>query len=151
LIPLAFSADWVKMSKPPCQAWRSCYLIGWRIRQLESGDIDNKEVEVEASFGKRLRDARELRKLNQVELAGKTGLPVSSISHFEGDARKPSFDTLRILAKELEVSTDYLLGLAASPEKSTTEDALFRHGNALSDEDRKFAAEFMKLLAKKGK
>ena len=40
--------------------------------------------------------------------AARTGLQPSAISHFEGGARKPSFEHLRRLAPALEVATDFL-------------------------------------------
>ena len=100
-------------------------------------------------FPSRLKAARELRRLGQGELAAKAGLPPTSISHFEAGARKPSFDNLRRLAKALEVTTDYLLGLADAPEVSTSSDPLFRHGQQLSSQDRELADGILRMLAER--
>ena len=61
-------------------------------------------------FQKRLRIIRELRGLQQKELAKLVDMPVSSISHFEIGSRRPAFDSLIQLANALKVSTDYLTG-----------------------------------------
>ena len=67
-------------------------------------------------FKDRLRAVREgLRRMSQAELAKAAGLPASSIAHFEGGARKPSFDSLGKLASALNVTTDYLIGESMLP------------------------------------
>lgn len=101
------------------------------------------------SFPERLKAARDLRKMNQSDLAAKAGLPATSISHFEAGARKPSFDNLRRLAVALEVTTDYLLGLVDNPELSSEADTLYRHGQNLTNEDRELAREFLQMLAQR--
>jgi transcriptional regulator with XRE-family HTH domain len=102
-------------------------------------------------FADRLRLARELRELNQGALADKAGIPASSISHFEANARKPSFDTLRRLASALEVSTDYLLGRVDDVSASSAEgDQAFRDFHNLSASDREAIKLMMESLAKRG-
>jgi transcriptional regulator with XRE-family HTH domain len=100
-------------------------------------------------FPERLKTARELRQMSQVALAEKARTPATTISHFEAGSRKPSFDSLRRLAKALEVTTDYLLGLAASPTQNAEADPLFRHGQNLTGRDREIAREIVKLLAER--
>lgn len=78
-------------------------------------------------FPHRLQTARVKRGLSQQDLAARTGLPPSSISHFEGGARKPSFDNLRRLANSLEVSTDYLLGRVDQLQAISGVDMFNRH------------------------
>ena len=63
-------------------------------------------------FRQRLRRARAQRGLSQAELAVRTGLQQSALSHYESGARRPSFTNLRRLASALDVSTDYLVGHA---------------------------------------
>ena len=100
------------------------------------------------AFSERLRSAREMRKLTQIELGIKANLPSTSIAHFEAGARKPSFDNLRKLAETLEVTTDYLLGRADEPLKDAG-DVLFRDIGKLSDYDRRIAENFLKMLVEK--
>ena len=99
-------------------------------------------------FKGRLRSARKrLRKLSQVELARETGLPPSSIAHFEGGTRKPSFDNLRKLANALSVTTDYLLGRSEDPAGAAEADPIYRDMHRLTEKNRKTAADFMRFLA----
>ncbi len=103
-------------------------------------------------FRERLRTAREeLRRWNQSELAGRAGLPPSSISQFETGTRKPSFDTLRKLANALEVTTDYLLGRVDNPGLAEAGDPLYRDIGKLTGRDREIAKDFLEMLAKKTK
>ena len=60
-------------------------------------------------FAKRLREAREARKLSQTELGKKLGMPPSQICHFEAGKRRPSLDNIKRLLAVLNVSADYLL------------------------------------------
>ncbi|QHO73935.1 XRE family transcriptional regulator [Bradyrhizobium sp. CCBAU 051011] len=101
-------------------------------------------------FKERLKAARDLRRLNQTDLASKAGLPPSSVSHFESGARKPSFENLKRLAIALDVTTDYLLGRAATPDASATAGRLNRDVNKLSAEDIKLTEAFVEMLIKRG-
>ena len=102
------------------------------------------------AFKDRLRIAREgLRAMSQVDLAKATGLPASSIAHFEGGGRKPSFDNLRKLANALNVTTDYLLGRVDEPEVAQSADPLYRYGANLTEENRALAEDFLRMLAER--
>jgi transcriptional regulator with XRE-family HTH domain len=101
-------------------------------------------------FRERLKTAREqLRKWSQSDLAGKAGMPPSSIAHFESGSRKPSFDTLRRLANALEVTTDYLLGRVDNPGLAEAGDPLYRDVGTLTGNDRELAKDFLQMLAKR--
>jgi transcriptional regulator with XRE-family HTH domain len=98
----------------------------------------------------RLRYAREqIRKLNQAELAARSGLQASAISHFETGTRKPSFDNLRRLADALEVTTDFLLGRVDDFAAVAGADRLHRHLDRLSAQDRDMVDQMMEVFAKK--
>jgi transcriptional regulator with XRE-family HTH domain len=98
-------------------------------------------------FPERLKAARQLRGLNQADLAAKAGMPPTSISHFEGGMRKPSFANLRRLAQVLDVTTDYLLGRVDTPGLGAAADPLYRHVENLSDGDRELVKGFIEMLA----
>lgn len=98
-------------------------------------------------FQERLRHAREMRGWSQNELAERAGLPTSSVAHFEGGSRKPSFDTLRRIANGLEVTTDYLLGRVDEPSMAEAGDPLYRDMGRLTGRDRELAKDFVKMLA----
>jgi transcriptional regulator with XRE-family HTH domain len=100
-------------------------------------------------FQERLKKAREIRRLNQTDLATKAGMPASSIAHFEAGSRKPSFDSLRRIANALEMTTDYLLGRAEDPDLAQAGDPLFRDIGKLSDDDREIAKDFLEMLAQR--
>ena len=61
-------------------------------------------------FCARLKEIRKQRKLTQQELAEKSGIPSTSISHIEAGSRKPSLENFYKLVVVLNVSADYLLG-----------------------------------------
>ena len=108
-----------------------------------------KEPSPSEIFKDRLKAAREFRKWSQSDLAGRAGLPPSSIAHFETGSRKPSFDTLRRLANALEVTTDYLLGRVSDPGLAEAGDPLFRDVGKLTGQDRELAKDFLKMLAER--
>ena len=62
------------------------------------------------SLGKRLRAARERKKLKQTEVKEKTGINNKTLSGYENGVSEPDAETLRILANLYDVTTDYLLG-----------------------------------------
>lgn len=64
------------------------------------------------TFGECLTLARLRRDLSADQLAKMSGVDVSQISHYECDRREPSADNIRRLAKALDITTDYLLGLS---------------------------------------
>lgn len=101
------------------------------------------------NFPARLRAAREYRGLTQGQLADRTKLQPSAVSHFETGTRKPSFDNLRLLADALDVTTDYLLGRVAEFKALAGADTLHRHYDALAHEDRLFADALITRLAAK--
>ena len=84
----------------------------------------------EIVFATRLREVRESRGWNQAELAQRAEMQPSAIAHFEASRRKPSFDNVRRLAKALEVSADYLMGVKAA--------VAFRNEELLNASDRDY-------------
>ena len=102
-------------------------------------------------FPERLKHARKLRGLSQVELANRSGLQSSAISHFETKARRPSFENLRRLADALDVTTDFLLGRVDDPQALGAADRLHRHIDELTADDKEFAEDMLEQLAKRAK
>jgi transcriptional regulator with XRE-family HTH domain len=101
-----------------------------------------------SNFAERMREARELKELSQADIARKTGLQPSHISHFETGKRAPSFENLKALADGLGVSTDYLLGRelktgAAGP----VIERVVRHAEKLNESDLETLATFAETLA----
>lgn len=103
-------------------------------------------------FPSRLKAARESRGVSQTELSRRTGITPSSLSHFEGGTRKPSFDNLRRLATALEVTTDYLVARVDTPNfVGAGVDELFRDAHNLSGRDLELTKDFIAMLASRNK
>lgn len=62
------------------------------------------------------REARELKRLTQDEVADKLGVARATYGRYENGQRECSFETLNKLADFLGVSTDYLLGRSSTTE-----------------------------------
>jgi transcriptional regulator with XRE-family HTH domain len=106
-------------------------------------------MDQKSQFACRLREARDVRGLNQGQLAARAGLPATAISHFEADARKPSFDSLRRLANALDVTTDWLLGRTDDPGSSGPTTQLHRDLQNMTDDDLATVQLLVKALADK--
>lgn len=65
--------------------------------------------------GNRLRKIREEARLTQEELAEMIGLGVIQINRYENGKTEPNGEIIANLAKALNISSDYLLGLADDP------------------------------------
>ena len=63
----------------------------------------------------RIYDLRDIRKWSQTELAERSGLSQNAISNYERGDREPGSTALAALARALECSADYLLGLTDDP------------------------------------
>ena len=61
-------------------------------------------------FGRRLKELRLEKKINQSELGEIMGISPSTVGMYERDQRFPDKDTLGKIADYFEVSVDYLLG-----------------------------------------
>ena len=70
-------------------------------------------------LGERVRQRRDELDLTQEQLAGTTGLKQFHISRIEsGDIKDVKSETLRRLARALRVTSDFLLELEETPEKT---------------------------------
>lgn len=106
-------------------------------------------IKSEDVFHERLIAARDHRKMSQQDVARQANLPASSISHFEGGARKPSLDNLRRLANALDVSTDYLLGRTDEIGTAVAAQKLQNQLDKLTAYDLTVAERFIEVLASK--
>lgn len=62
------------------------------------------------SFGKKLRECREVKNLSQNEVAKLLSTNHSIIGKYERDEVKPTIDVIKKLAKVLETTSSFLLG-----------------------------------------
>ena len=74
--------------------------------------------------GDRLREIRERRGLTQEDLNKRLGFGAVQVHKYETGKSDPSPDVLIRLVKELEVSSDWLLGLVDSPNETVEESTL---------------------------
>lgn len=103
------------------------------------------------AFAARLTEARQKRQLSQIDLAKKTGLPASSISHFEAKKRRPSFDNLSKLADALNVTTDFLIGRSEDTSTAAVSESIRANLDKLDNYDLDIADRFIEMLAAKKK
>jgi transcriptional regulator with XRE-family HTH domain len=104
------------------------------------------------SFGDRLRRIREEQRLNQSDLAERTGFQPSAISHFESGRRAPSFDNLKKLADALAVTIDFLIGRETLPTTAgPVAEKLFRNFEQMTAEDQDDLSKFAAMLAEKNR
>lgn len=66
-------------------------------------------------IGERIQYLREEKKLTQSELAKLLSISKSSLASYEQNARKPSVDTVILIAKFFNVTSDYILELTNKP------------------------------------
>lgn len=75
--------------------------------------------------GDRVKAAREFRGLSQGDLAARTGLHAQQIYKIEvGKSDNPTAETVIAIARALEVSSDYLLGLVEDTKGAIQENDL---------------------------
>lgn len=64
-------------------------------------------------LGSRIKEQRLAKELSQYELAQRLGVMQYTVSKYENNIKRPSYEILTLLADIFEVSTDYLLGREA--------------------------------------
>jgi len=67
--------------------------------------------------------------LSQKELASKAGVTESAMSYYVNGSRTPRSDVLTRMAKELETTTDYLLGTSDEIAKKENKELLYLQRN----------------------
>lgn len=85
----------------------------------------------------RLRLSREKKNITQRELAQLCGFTEFQVSRYETGKHEPAISTLEAMAQQLNVSTDYLLGLSHDPQGIFSETSLSEDEQQLIDEYRK--------------
>ncbi|ALY08056.1 putative HTH-type transcriptional regulator [Exiguobacterium phage vB_EauS-123] len=74
------------------------------------------------NFADNLRQLRKQKDLKQKDLGEAVGLTASAIGAYERGQREPDFQTVGRLARELDVTSDFLLGL--TDEVKTKEEGM---------------------------
>lgn len=76
--------------------------------------IDDDEMRV-YDFGLRVKELRKMKKYSQKQLGGFLGVSKDTISKYESNVLTPSLDRIVKLARILDVSLDYLMGIESIP------------------------------------
>ncbi len=63
------------------------------------------------SFGEKIRDLRETKKLNQTELGKALNMTQRKISYIECGKFEPSIDDIKAFCNYFNISSDYLIGI----------------------------------------
>lgn len=101
-------------------------------------------------FEDRLRKARLDKGLSQSELAARSGLQPSAVSHFETGTRAPSFENLKRLSDALGVSIDFLLGRQTeSSAAGPVAQKLFRNFEKMTPADQETIAAMAEMLRRR--
>lgn len=89
--------------------------------------------------GDRIKDLRKDAGYNRTLFAQKIGIPQTTLRNYENGEREPGHNFLITIAKEFNVTVDYLLGLDQKEKPATTE------GNELDPVRRQFYEKIIKL------
>lgn len=100
------------------------------------------------SFGDNLRTLIEERNLTQKELAKQLNIAPSTMGSYVQNTREPDFNTLKLLAKYFDVTTDYLLDFNSNQTVSHQEDDLLRIFRSLSSTQKDICIEQCKAFVK---
>ncbi|MEE8030187.1 helix-turn-helix transcriptional regulator [Clostridioides difficile] len=96
------------------------------------------------SLGDRIANLRKELDINQKELATKVGITEASLSRYENNLREPKSEIIVRLAKALETSTDYLLGVNDNT-KISKEDKLIIENLSVSEKTKKLLEKIYSL------
>lgn len=96
------------------------------------------------SLGDRIANLRKELDINQKELATKVGITEASLSRYENNLREPKSEIIVRLAKALETSTDYLLGVNDNT-KISKEDKLIIENLSVSEKTKKILEKIYSL------
>lgn len=108
------------------------------------------------TLGSRLKEAREKKRLTQIDVSKKLGISNGTLSGYERDYRDPDTETLKKLANLYEVSIDWLSGNDIEIKESKTPyttydkkmDEVIAAYNRLPEDKKKFVNEIIRTLIK---
>ena len=76
-------------------------------------------------LGERIKNRRLNKKLTQNQLAQRIGVSKQTISNWENNNQLPELETFTMLVKDLNCSSDYLLGLSSVPEINKNNNCIY--------------------------
>lgn len=99
---------------------------------------------------KRVRDLIDDRDMKQRTLADKLDIPYSTMSGYMTDRNRLPLDVIAKIAQELNVTTDYLMGLVDEPERplrlSQSEQRMVSAYRTLSKDQRELIAQNIRFM-----
>jgi len=102
-------------------------------------------------IGERLSELRKDLGYTQQELADMLGISKFSISSYENDKTTPDDDMKVKIAKQLNISMDYLLGIADEPFPYKDDATIVRISPKLSEQEIKEIKDFIRYVKEKNK
>lgn len=102
-------------------------------------------------IGERLRDIRKKHKITQDELAALLGTKKSAISLYENDKSDPNDRYKVLIAKRLNISLDYLLGIIDEPMPYYRKDEMMMLPKDLGEKKRAFVSDFIEFIQQSDK
>jgi len=99
-------------------------------------------------FGNILRDLLEERDITQKKLANDLNIAPTTLGNYFRNDREPDFDTLKLLARYFNVSTDYLLDFRTGKTETHQEDEILRVFRSLLPEQKEIYLEQGKVFYK---
>ncbi len=99
-------------------------------------------------FSEILRNLIEEKGITQKQLALDIEIPVSTVGGYFQGTSEPDFDTLKLIAKYFNVSTDYLLSFQSLPAKTEEENDILRVYRSLTAEQKKIFLNQGKVFLK---
>lgn len=100
------------------------------------------------TFSETLRNLIEERNLTQKQIALDLSITQSTLGGYVQGTREPDFETLKLLARYFQVTTDYLLGYTVMPEVVSGENDLLRIYRSMDLEQREIYLEIGKVFLK---
>jgi len=79
--------------------------------QVKCGKLRHNIIMKVNKFGEKVAELRKDKGMTQLELSKVLGFSRAAVCDWESRGKEPEFDTLILIAKYFNVSTDYLLGL----------------------------------------
>ncbi len=103
-------------------------------------------------FSDKLRMMIEEREITQKRMAAELKIPASTLGGYVQGTSEPDFDTLILLARYFDVSTDFLLDHSSDPAISTKEIDMLRIFRSLTPEEQEIYLEqgkaFLRIKSK---
>ena len=99
-------------------------------------------------FGEKLRALIEERYMTQKQVALNLNIAPSTMGGYVQGSSEPDFETLKILAKYFDVSSDYLLDIHTNKTASHAEEEMLRIFRSMTEEQQKLHIEQGKVFVR---